>query len=101
VILFILPYKNEFSYHYAYRVVYLLVAVSFAYLLLDELGDLIHDPLPEGPLAVTLPVLRGFSRNVKQDSEASNASGGVSNANVSAWHSTVSGMMSLCCHNSN
>jgi hypothetical protein len=36
-----------------------------------------------------LPVLRGFSRNVKQDSEASNASGGVSEANVSAWHSTV------------
>jgi hypothetical protein len=29
-----------------------------------------------------LLVLRGFSRNVKQDSEASRASGGVSEANV-------------------
>jgi hypothetical protein len=38
-----------------------------------------------------LPVLRGFSRSVKQDSEASNASVGVSNANVSPWRSTVSG----------
>jgi hypothetical protein len=36
-----------------------------------------------------LPVLRGFSRNVKQDSETSAASGGVSVANVSPWRSTV------------
>jgi hypothetical protein len=39
--------------------------------------------------APPVPVLRGFSRSVKQDSETSAASGGVSAANVSPWRSTV------------
>jgi hypothetical protein len=34
--------------------------------------------------AEVLPVLRGFSRNVKQDSEASNESGEESEANVAS-----------------
>jgi hypothetical protein len=38
-----------------------------------------------------LPVLRGFSRSVKQDSETSVASGGVNEVNVSPWRSTVRG----------
>jgi hypothetical protein len=36
------------------------------------------------------PVLRGFSRSVKQDSEASNASGGVSEASVAGDDSIIS-----------
>jgi hypothetical protein len=48
-----------------------------------------QDTIRPARVCSALPVLRGFSRSVKQDSEASSASGGVSNANVSAWHSTV------------
>jgi hypothetical protein len=44
-------------------------------------ADYAHTDTPSGGL----PVLRGFSRSVKQDSEASNASGGVSVANVACF----------------
>jgi hypothetical protein len=37
-----------------------------------------------GGISINLPVLRGFSRSVKQDSETSKASGGVSAANVAS-----------------
>jgi hypothetical protein len=43
---------------------------------------LYHGRVPRAKALHSSPVLRGFSRSVKQDSEASNASGGVSEANV-------------------
>jgi hypothetical protein len=52
--------------------------------MLEECVDLakrIEDERLQTFILTGLPVLRGFSRNVKQDSEVSAANGGVSEAN--------------------
>ncbi|MDR1272192.1 MAG: hypothetical protein LBK04_04290 [Clostridiales Family XIII bacterium] len=45
-----------------------------------------------GGSSIILPVLRGFSRSAKQDSEANNASGGESEANVASCGNIVLGI---------
>jgi hypothetical protein len=55
-----------------------------------------HGRVPRAEALHSSPVLRGFSRSVKQDSEASNASGGVSNANVDVRDTTELKLLCLC-----